>query len=346
MVGTGITVVTPTRGRQLLVKKLLDSLQACEVDGFDLEIIVVDDSEASVEQAIRDDCLRVDARYVRGPREVGRKRNLGVRLASHDIVLFIDSDCLATSNVLRGHYLAHSLGGASVAAVAGPTYFYGPETILGRLAERSMVYEAFQAPAKFTEVLWGTTSNLSVARDVMLDAGGFDEQPLTVVGGEDVDLGIRLHKLGYAISTAPDAAVLHVRSDGLDVLRSMRKLFMYGLADNWLCRRHPDLVIAHLNPVTLTALMCLPVIGPLRRRPPALIAALMIAPIVLTSVAEWFRRSRVRGRGHFIDVLAIPIDWSYDLGVLVGAVRAGRPLEAMSRFNYHPRHMFTRVGHQ
>jgi len=50
----------------------------------------------------------------------------------------------------------------------------------------------FGWPRRFERVGWAATSNLLVRRAVLLELGGFDETTLTVVGGEDVDFGLRL----------------------------------------------------------------------------------------------------------------------------------------------------------
>ncbi|MFI6130814.1 glycosyltransferase family 2 protein [Micromonospora sp. NPDC051141] len=337
----GITVVTPTRGRSELVAKLLRSLRDCaEAAEFDVEVIVVDDSPPAESTAIKALCVDFGADYVSGPRAVGRKRNLGARRARHDLVLFIDSDCVATDSLLRAHWEAHLKAGDNVAAVAGPTRFYGGTTFSARLTERSMVYEAFDAPRTHAQVLWGTTSNLSVRRDVFLAQGGFSERPLTVVGGEDVDLGIRLYEAGYVTSTAPDGLALHARSSGLAVRRSLAKLFTYGRADNWLCQEHGQYVIFHPNPVVLGALGgAVGALVPTRRRGVAT-AALAALPVVLCAIRELARRRNLKGRADLLDVGAVVLDWSYDLGVAVGAIRAGAPTLTLTRFDYHPQDKF------
>jgi GT2 family glycosyltransferase len=337
MTGRGISVVVPTRGRERLVELLLDSLGHCDRDGaLDVEILVVDDSDEPAATAIRRACHRHRADYLRGEREVGRKRNLGARRARHPIVLFIDSDCVATRGLLLGHERAHRGQDAQRAGVAGPTYFYGSQSLTARLTERSMVYEAFRIPESVPEVLWATTSNLSVNREAFLSAGGFAENPVTVVGGEDVDLGIRLHHLGFTIGTAPDAAVLHARSQGLGLLESVRKLFTYGRADNWLCGRHPEYAAFHPNPATLTLLGLAAGVGPLRSAPGLVRAAIATGPVVLTALAEWSRRRRSDRPVHALDLLAIPLDWAFDLGVLMGALGDTHIADALTRFDCSP----------
>src|SRR5262245_50587638 len=125
---SGISVVIPTRGNPHMVARLLTSLERSAHElppGTDHEVIVVDDSERANGDAISEACARAGARYARGPRRVGAKRNLGVSLSRHSVILFIDSDCVATPGLLRVHLEAHATAtapsGRRIGAVAGPT---------------------------------------------------------------------------------------------------------------------------------------------------------------------------------------------------------------------------------
>lgn len=61
----------------------------------------------------------------------GRKRNVGAREAKYDIVLFLDSDCIATPNLLNEHYKMYT--DDHVGAVAGLLEFVGEDTWFGNL---------------------------------------------------------------------------------------------------------------------------------------------------------------------------------------------------------------------
>ena len=345
---SGISVVSPTKGRVALVRRLLESVrEAAGNVAVPVEILIVDDSNPGEAQEIERACTDARATYIRGPRNVGHKRNVGTAAAAHDVVLFIDSDCMATPELLKEHLYAHETADEDVIAIAGPTQFYGPSHISARLAERSMVYEAFESPRHFEEVLWGTTSNLSVRRPHFLELGGFHESPLTIVGGEDVDFGIRAHRLGYRMATVPEGVALHVRAAGWEIAGSARKLVRYGRADNWLCWEHPEFRVFYPNPVALAVIAGMA--GAVLRLGRPRRIGLVTVPMFAIWARELRRRRTVRPKDATLDVVAIPLDWSYDAGVLLGAIQAGKPLEALTRFDYHPPNRFTSRqphGHQ
>ena len=103
-IAPGVSVVVPVLGRVPSTERMLASLRAAaERCPEPVEIILIDDSGPTDAARHREHCDRHGARYLRGPRHVGAKRNLGVRHASHDLLLFTDSDCRATPDLLRIH---------------------------------------------------------------------------------------------------------------------------------------------------------------------------------------------------------------------------------------------------
>ena len=48
-------------------------------------------------------CGSEDAIFLRGTRSAGAKRNLAAERATYDLLLFVDSDCLATESLLLHH---------------------------------------------------------------------------------------------------------------------------------------------------------------------------------------------------------------------------------------------------
>ncbi|KAK1186429.1 glycosyltransferase [Streptomyces sp. NBS 14/10] len=342
----GISAVVPTRGNPHMVARLLTSLRCSAQDlppGTGHEVIVVDDSEGSDKDAIVAASSRTGARYVRGPRRVGAKRNVGVSLSRYSVILFIDSDCVATPGLLCAHLQAHATpaapSGRPVGAVAGPTVVDKADTAAAwRIVKSSVVVNSpWSWPAKFQEVWWAATSNLSVRREVFTAVGGFDPHTYTVVGGEDVDFGVRLHAAGYTTVCAREAVVSH-EVDGITTLGQFRrKLFLYGRACVYNCARQPEHAKWSANPVSLLVMTC---------------AASLVVPRGRTvrnfgtgAVAAWFgahawqakRRERT-GLGEALGVTSV--DWSFHLGIAAEAVARGRLALAVKRFNYFPEDKF------
>jgi hypothetical protein len=146
----------------------------------------------------------------------------------------------------------HNQGWPSeVAAVAGPTLFLEPpKPSLGWSIVRSSGYnQPFEWPLWFTRLLWAPTSNLSVKREAFRAIGGFRSLRSTPVGGEDVDMGVRLNEAGGEIASDHKAVVFH-RAEHLGRLTVVgAQLIRFGRADADLCRLHPHRKQWHANRV-------------------------------------------------------------------------------------------------
>lgn len=345
----GISVVIPTYRQPASVARVLSSVAdaaAALPDGASSEFIVVDDSPPSDAASIVESCARHGARYLRGPRRVGAKRNVGARSARYPVVLFIDSDCRATAQLLTRHLDAHAgaraASGREPAAVAGPTVVQPDEHLrVWRIVAPSMVVNSpFVWPTRFGEVWWAPTANLSVRRAALDAIGGFDDNTYTVVGGEDVDFGVRLYEAGMTTICRPDAVVIH-ETDGITRLRQFhRKLFRYGRACAYNCRRQPRYARWSANPVSaVLAAGALSV--------PLGSAGLLAA--AAAGFAAWFavevvRNKRRTGQRLGDSAAMVSVDWAFHAGITAEALRRLRPLLAFKRFDYlHLAHFYPRT---
>ncbi|GGS45039.1 glycosyltransferase family 2 protein [Actinokineospora fastidiosa] len=337
---SGISVVIPTRGDPASVARLLASLARSAKElppQVDHEVIVVDDTPQPELREIRQVCADHGARYLAGPRRVGAKRNAGVSRSRHPLILFIDSDCVATPDLLRHHLDAHRAevapSGRPVGAVAGPTLVVEPdESPAWRTVKHSVVVNSpWLWPQRFAEVWWAATSNLSVRRDAFEAIGGFDPDTYTVVGGEDVDLGVRLHASGYATVCRPEAVVGHA-TDGITSIRQFqRKMLLYGRACVYNCARQPEHARWSANPVSLLGLLWA-VSLPVRRG--ALVGALGTAAALAWFGAQAARSAGDHGTSLIEGVRATSVDWCFHLGITREALARKRPALAFRRFDY------------
>lgn len=240
---SGVSVVIPTHtGRLPFLARLLRSLDKAITRASEpVEVLVVDDSPEPEATAVRELCTTHEARYLRGPRRGGAKRNRGLAAARYDIVLFVDSDCVAHYQLISEHIKRIRSAPPDVGAVAGFSRFIGSGRWFWRLADQSGRYNScFDWPLTYQQVLWGATANLAVRHEVFARVGGFDERTWTLVGGEDVAACVSIVDGGFRIITAPDAIVLHAR-DHMTRLRDLvNSMLRYGAADAYLCARFPE----------------------------------------------------------------------------------------------------------
>lgn len=237
----GISVVIATKGRVALLEELLASLDVAR-ERFDgaSEVILVDDSSPADAERIEAACAVHDARRIEFGPSVSQKRNVGVEHARYDIVLLLDSDCLATPDLLIEHYRGYT--DAQVGAVAGLLEFVGPDTWFWKAVANSQFVVCFDFPRWMPTVPWTPTANCSMRRDLFLALGGFDAGFPDKPGGEDVDLGLRLTSSGHSMVCQPSALVYHQKKTWIPVRAMIKRLWNYGSADYFLMERHPDLL--------------------------------------------------------------------------------------------------------
>ena len=127
----GISIVIATKGRVKLLEDLLISVKEAR-SNFEKpsEVLLVDDSKAEDVVAINEMCKKYDARRIEFGPSVPEKRNVGAREAQYDIVLFLDSDCIATPNLLNEHYKLYT--DEKVGGVAGYLEFVG-DSVMGMI---------------------------------------------------------------------------------------------------------------------------------------------------------------------------------------------------------------------
>ncbi|MBI3507597.1 MAG: glycosyltransferase family 2 protein [Proteobacteria bacterium] len=258
-----VSVIIPTLNSERTLAAVLDGLarQTLAPDLF--EVVVVDDGSSDGTPA------RIAAArfpfalvYKRLEREsdayfAARPRNAGLRAARGRVAVFLDSDILPVPGLLSAHLSAHPEGAPARAAVgtifdasaeqegsaALPplerAYERLPELLRGAppawLDRRTPMYERWprlqDAPIRWT-AFW--TGNVSVPREAVLAAGGFNESTKGL-GREDTDLGFRLFKRGVEFVRATEAQCLHWPQPRRAVVHSTRPK-----EPRHLLRFHPD----------------------------------------------------------------------------------------------------------
>jgi GT2 family glycosyltransferase len=236
----GITVVTPVHGRCELVERLLESLAGAadafaRADGDAAEIVLVDSSDDEDARRIAALADRHGARVIRAANDVRRKRNLGVRHAAGEIVLFVDSDCEADPHLLVEHAAGHEIerapDGRRVAGVLGTVRLAGERTAAWRAAEAAGFCDGFAFAERYPQADWGPCANVSYRRAFLLSVGGFREDWPRRLGGDDVELGLRVNGAGAAILCRPAAVVTHSRSTWARWPAVLERAWRWGAMD-------------------------------------------------------------------------------------------------------------------
>jgi len=211
----GISAVVCNYEGERYLEECLRSIEAQE--GVD-EILLVDDASSDGSLSlVRERFPEVKILALAenaGPCVV---RNAGMRAAKHRFVLAVDNDAVLRPNVAR--LLREALEERPKCAVAmvRSVIYETPEIIhydsgefhyVGLLALRNFYRPLAEAPppmVRETSALIGITA--LVDRDMVLDAGGYDEAFFYLA--EDYELSYRLRALGWGLVSVEQALVLH-----------------------------------------------------------------------------------------------------------------------------------------
>ena len=242
-----ISVIIPTYNRRHILERTLPGVLAQDFPPQDYEVIVVaDGSTDGTTEMLRDlkptCCFRVLESEHRG---AGTARNVGIRAATGELVLFLDDDLITTPGLLRQHCASHS--GVAPCVVQGRMYIApdSSQTIVRNVIERiGDSYYSSISPNLNLRFPEGMSSvyvlsylvNGSVPRDVLLQCGGFDEQFLAA---EELDLGLRLWKMGLSFRYQPEAIVYeYYEKSSVSYLQSQARAL--GAGDLRASRKHQE----------------------------------------------------------------------------------------------------------
>ena len=235
----GLSVIIPTYGRAVLCRELLISLsESQEYCSVPTEIWVVDDSPDPKDAAnIKASCSDVQARYCQFTGSVAQKRNWGAKQAQYPILLFIDSDCIATPNLLQSHWMSYQKNQNQSAAI-GSTEFCGTENWLWQVVKLTPYLNSFSLAHFYMPVLWGPSNNLSCRKVDFEQLGGFDELSPKPLGSEDVDFGYRLYYQSKTMMTCPEAKVYHSTETWKTLTAVLRRLIRWGRGEAYIIERY------------------------------------------------------------------------------------------------------------
>lgn len=238
----GISIVIASKGRVKLLEDLLISVWDARKN-FEgpTEVLLIDDSCEKDVIEIDRMCREYDVKRIPFGPSVAEKRNVGARKAQYDIVFFLDSDCIATQNLLNEHYKLYTE--EKVGGVAGYLEFVGEDTWFWEAVDKTPFTICFSFPKWMDTVPWTPTANCSIRKDVFEKIEGFDRSFPDKPGGEDVDLGLRMTKAGYIFKCTAEGLVYHSKKTWIPVKAMFKRLWHYGVANYYLTEKHPEYVM-------------------------------------------------------------------------------------------------------
>jgi len=247
-----ISVVVPTYNRIETLRYVIPSLLAQDLAPERYEIVVADSnsSDGTAEYLASMPSARV--RHVPG-KYSGRAaaRNAGIAAAGGRIVMFNDSDIIASHDLLALHLARHERQRCAVVGLEVQVRSY--EEYLEK-SRTPPARDTLHPPnRKKLSWLYFLTGNASVPKADLEAVGGFDES-FTGYGHEDLELGYRLEAAGVPIVYEPKAVNYHLQDVG--VVDQMSKMELAGRSTVRFYRKHPDFVVKlrlGMTPVSLGA---------------------------------------------------------------------------------------------
>ncbi len=238
-----ITVVIPTHNRARLLGRTLELLNEQTYPRDRYSVIIVDDGSTDdtgdIVKAARDKAV-YQLKYIRqehkGP---AAARNMGIREAESDFILFTGDDIFPDSNLISQHMIL--LSSHPDCAVLGYVGWSAEETITD--------FMDFVAPNGF-QFRYNTiknpddcdfkhfyTSNISIGKRWLIEDKFDEDFPYGAL--EDTELSYRLKKKGLRIIFNNKAVGYHCHNMTIDSF-SMR-MRLTGISSVILAKKHPEL---------------------------------------------------------------------------------------------------------
>lgn len=235
-----VSVIVPTYNRVDVVLRTLDTLFRQDFPPEQFEIVVVSDgsTDGSVERlrSLRPSCsFRIIEQENRG---LAGARNSGLYAAGAPLVLFLDDDMFCAPALVSAHVAAQTQNRGTVGIGA---FFLSSDSV-GNLASDCFLKElgAFhvahqQSPGLPLQTADYVFGNTSAPRELLLQAGGFDERFRM---REDAELAFRLRKGGVEFRYVPDAvAYEHYTKSPKELVEDALR---FAAADALFLEKHPE----------------------------------------------------------------------------------------------------------
>ena len=235
------SVIVATYNRRNELRELLESLEKQTLPREHFEVVIVDDGSTDgtqewLREHEKESSLRLHFLQQKnaGP---AAARNRGMKEASGDFFIFIDSDCIAPPSWLERIQHAvtterlDAFGGPDVARADFPPLLkainYSMTSFLstGGMRGKSGVKLATYYPRSF---------NMGVTKEVYEQVGGFSNLRF----GEDIEFSSRILRSGAKVEFLPDAFVYHKRRTS--IRQFFKQVFNMGVTRILLFKKRPQ----------------------------------------------------------------------------------------------------------
>ena len=304
-----LSIIVPAHNATGVLPRSLGALRNSDLPRDKWELIVVDDGSG-------DDTSLIAARYADTvvtlpgkPHGPAYARNRGFEVSRGDIIVFIDSDCVAHTDMLS-RIVALFEAQTDLGAAFGSYDNKPPATGVMSQYRNLIHHYVHHRNAGEVETFWAGAG--AIRRDVFSEAGMYDEWHYSRPQIEDIELGSRIRRLGRRILLDPAIQVTHlkkwtfggvVRTDLRDRGIPWARLLMHRgavMSTGTLNLRWTEKVNTVLVWVAALLVLSAPI---LRSLTPLWWAAGCLAVVIALNLPLWSFFARTRGPGFAILVM-------------------------------------------
>jgi len=237
----GATVVIPTHQRREALRTVLESLARQSVAHDEYEVVVSVDAST-------DGTLEMLATW-EGPLQLRRVSpdsrgraaacNAAVAAARGEVTIVLDDDMRVVPEFVERHRSHHPAGSRRCVLGAVPVELEPDSPHAARYVKEKfdLHLARLSEPAHLALPRSFFTGNASLRTETMRAVGGFDDS-FGIYGNEDVELALRLRKIGVELDYDPEA--LAWQSYDKDLGGLQRDTLAKGRTTVQLARRHPE----------------------------------------------------------------------------------------------------------
>ncbi|MCX6827220.1 MAG: glycosyltransferase family 2 protein, partial [candidate division Zixibacteria bacterium] len=251
-----ISVILPIRNEAKYIVSTIGFILDQEYPADKLEVLVVDGASDDDSVSLVSELAKRDSRInlFCNPRKLSSAaRNIGVRNATGDIIIFIDGHVYLDNKQLLKNTVA-LMQEKEVSVLSRPQFLETPDNSFFQkavaLARRSIIGHGSDSTIYTDEDIFvnPTSSGASYKREVFDKAGFFDEN---FDACEDVEFNYRVAKEGYKSFTSMKLAVFYYPRSTIGGL--FRQMMRYGRGRFRLAKKYPETISpAALLPSLLT----------------------------------------------------------------------------------------------
>lgn len=231
-----LSVIIPTFNNREILHRTLGTLFQQTLSPEKYEIVVLDDgSTDGTGEMVRALSTPVPVTYHwQENRGRAAARNAGSRLAHARILVYLDSDILASPDLLQRHY-QHYQEDHTPIGVQGRTLVHPESKVTPFMKTKELFPDLTRRKATNLSPYHFITRNVSIRAADLWAVGGFDES-FPGYGWEDIELGLRLHANGVRLYYDPSAVGYIHDIETLE--RTCAKLYQAGLGAVYFWRKH------------------------------------------------------------------------------------------------------------